>query len=322
MAKHPLYSVFKQKPPSRDFAPINESNVLRSTSASSDFEKMGCLILAGGKGTRLGFNGPKGCFLIPLKEKKTLFQLLFEKILKKGEDLPVAIMTSPLNQDATFKYLEENHYFGLKNVSLFNQEMIPVCDDEGNLIDDVQSPDGNGKAFQNLVRSKIWEGWKARGIEFVQVLPIDNPKADPFDGELLKVHETEGVELVLRGIERASKDEKLGVIGTEKGKLGVLEYSELTEKSKDLGFTLGNTGVFSVSCEFIERIAPLDLPFHLAQKIENGRSVWKFETFIFDLFCHANSFKILISDRKKCFAPLKNRSGPDSLETVTKALMT
>ncbi|MCB1082638.1 MAG: UTP--glucose-1-phosphate uridylyltransferase [Chlamydiia bacterium] len=98
-----------------------------------DSHQVGILYLAGGQGTRLGFNGPKGCVKLPLKEEKTLFQIHLEKI--KEADSVIAIMTSPLNHEQTRLYLERENFFGLKNVTLFQQGM-----ENG-------YPDGNGKAF-------------------------------------------------------------------------------------------------------------------------------------------------------------------------------
>ncbi len=325
MQEHPLIAVFKEKKEITKldtFVPLNEGAILQDVVSSSNFKKMGCLVLAGGQGTRLGVDGPKGCVLLPLQEKKTLFQLIFEKVKEKGKDLLLAVMTSPINHEATIKYFEEHDYFGLTNVSVFSQEMIPVCDEEGNLYGDMESPDGNGKALKNLVDSGVWGVWKANSVEVIQVIPVDNPKAEPFDGELLATHEKEQVDLVLKCIRRDSPKEKLGVIEEDRGRLMIREYSELTERMQGLEFPLGNTGLFSCSIDFVAQAARVELPWHLAHKQVGAVWIWKFETFIFDLFPYANSFKVIISERRNCFTPLKNRSGSDSLETVARALMT
>jgi len=120
----------------------------------------------------------------------------------------------------------------------------------------------------------------------------------------------------------------LGVIGEENGKLMIREYSELIPRMRTLAHAYGNTGIFSCTLDFIKQISTLDLPWHLARKQATiqGKSeqiwIWKFETFIFDVFPSAKSFKIVVGERKNCFAPLKNLTGPDSLETVAKALLT
>lgn len=280
---------------------------------------MGCLILAGGQGTRLGINGPKGCVELQLKKKVSLFEYLLSKV--KDKDLPIALMTSPYNHDETNSFLEKHDFYGLRHVDLFQQGVVPVCNDTGELIydkngEEIASPDGNGKAFYYLVQSGIWEKWKKEGVDRVQVMLIDNPLATPFDEDL----NFDGAELVVKCIKRKSVDEKVGVLGISGGKLRVLEY---TEGERDIEmYPYGNTGIFSCTLDFVKRASSIDLPWHLARKKSNNQWVTKFETFIFDLFPYANSFKVVVGDRKNCFAPLKNHSGPDSLETVTKALMT
>ncbi|MCB1071533.1 MAG: UTP--glucose-1-phosphate uridylyltransferase [Chlamydiia bacterium] len=258
----------------------------------------GCLILAGGQGTRLGFNGPKGCAELPLKEKKTLFQILFEKV--KDPKAPVAVMTSPINHETTLAYLKKEDFFGLQNVTLFQQGM------EG------EFPDGNGKAFTYFCQEGLWDQWKEIGIKYLQVLPIDNPLATPFDEELLKANQ--GVDLVLRGVKRKGPDEKMGVI-LSGNKLQVEEYTESTHLDEEL---LGNTGIFSCTLDFVKLGSSVSLPVHVVRKKVQGCWVSKREYFIFDLFPYAKSYKVLLSQREKCFAPIKNATGPDSLESVAK----
>ena len=262
----------------------------------------GCLILAGGQGTRLGFEGPKGCVELPLKEKKTLFHILLEKV--KDPKAPIAVMTSPLNHEATLAYLKKEAFFGLQNVTLFKQGM------EGGF------PDGNGKAFTYFCQEGLWDQWKEMGIKYLQVLPIDNPLATPFDEELLRANH--GVDLVLRGVKRKGPDEKMGVI-LDGDKLQVEEYTESTHLNEEL---LGNTGIFSCTLDFVKLGASVSLPPHFVRKKVGGSWVSKKEYFIFDLFPCAKNFKVLYSKREKCFAPIKNVSGPDSLESVAKGLMT
>ncbi|MBF5058749.1 UTP--glucose-1-phosphate uridylyltransferase [Candidatus Neptunochlamydia vexilliferae] len=247
--------------------------------------KVGILILAGGKGTRLGCEGPKGCVRLPSYGNQTLFEILLKKV--EALNLPVAIMTSSFTHEATLTYLEKENYFGLTNVKLFSQGVS----------------DGNGRALSLLYASGILEE-----VSFIQVLPIDNPLAKPFDPELLATHEKEGVELVLRAVKRTSYEEKLGVIGEKEGRLTILEYTE--KPPGILKNPLGNTGLFSCTMDFVKRTANIPLPEHPVQKQEGGRWIFKKETFIFDLFPHANSFKLITSDRKKCFAPIKT---PDAL---------
>jgi UDP-N-acetylglucosamine/UDP-N-acetylgalactosamine diphosphorylase len=286
----------------KDFLPLPSEMVCTSSVPSPRIEKMACLILAGGQGTRFGSKLPKGITPFGYNPTTTLFQIILSKIQAKGKHLPVAIMTSPFTHDATRNYLEQHDWFGL-DIELFQQDVFPMCDEEGNMMM-TNAPDGNGKVFSLLVQRGIWEKWRDCGIKFVQVIPIDNPLANPFDEELISIHEEKKVELVLRAIERNDPKESLGIVGVQKGRLSIQEYSEWDGRK---GYTLGNTGLFSCSMPFIQRVADLSLPWHLARKKHDGKWVWKFEKFIFDLFPYADTYRILLSDRNKCFAPIKTQ---------------
>ncbi len=342
MNNHPEYHVIQSLTQTK--APVHIEKVsaeyVETQSAiSNELHKMGCLILAGGQGTRLGFDGPKGCVELRVDGGKSLFQIHFEKIAKKGPGLSIAVMTSPLNDEETRTYFREHDFFGLEpnDIDFFPQEMMYASDSEGKLFYDApnhlaEAPAGNGKALELLYRTGIWEKWKKKGIEVVQVMPVDNPLADPFDPELLGVHLQGNFELVLRAVERSHPGEKLGVLGLSNHRLYIREYSELSPELQGLHFSLGNTGIFSCAIDFIKKIQGEPLPWHLARKSgkritvvdgkvsEEAIETLKLETFIFDLFPMAETFKIILSNRKECFAPLKNAVGKDSLETVADIL--
>ena len=353
MKKHPLFFIKKNKQADSHLAKegdlnlLSEECIVKTTTPCLEVEKIGLLILSGGQGTRLGFEGAKGCFELPLKPKKTLFQILFEKIQKKKDSLSVAVMTSPLNHQQIESYLRANRWFGLnrEHLDFFKQELIPMCDDQGELFFDAPdqialAPAGNGKALFHLRNCPIWTKWRKKGVEYIQVIPVDNVLAEPFDGELLACHKMERVDLVLRGVERLSAQEELGIIGMKRGCLAIREYNEVSEriKSKRVGgrlvYFLGNSGLFSCSIDWVEQIFKngFDLPWHLRRKkktklisTERGWEQkkswsWAFETFIFDLFPRAKSFKVIVSDRTNHFAPLKNFFGVNSLETVLNVL--
>ncbi len=312
--------------------------------------QVGCLVIAGGQGTRLRFEGPKGMYPISVIQHKTLFQLVAEKTraasLQTGYDLPIAIMTSPVNHAATVNYFEQHHYFGLKRtqVSFFSQRLLPLLDEEGNLfLEDVdsiaQGPDGNGFALKYFAESGLWHKWHSQGIRYINFVLIDNPLADPFDAELVGFHEREGNDITMKCTPRRDIHEKVGVLVKIEGKAAVVEYSELPDEERKalhtdstLKHLCANLSLFCFSMESIRELNKLELPLHLAHKAvkyvdKAGQVVqacnpmaWKFERFIFDVLPLAKHVKALLYPRAECFAPLKNFSGPDSPATVQAAL--
>ena len=316
--------------------------------------KVGCIILAGGQGTRLGSKGLKGAFPVAPVTGKSLFQLFFERaaaVVRKAQAaLPIAVMTSSLNHKETEAFFSKHNWFGYLpgNVDLFQQKTLPFIDDRGNWLLEApgrlaEGPDGNGNVLKEFFLSGIWERWQRRGIQYVNVIVVDNALADPFDAELCGFQERSGAEVVLKGVERRSADEKMGIIVEKQGKVQVVEYSELADQAfsqrhddGSLRYCLANTSLFSFHMDFVRRIA-LDpqaaLPWHLARKKANvllGTAkglfqeevmIWKCETFIFDLLAYAKHSAVLFCPRELCYAPLKNASGEKSLKAVHDALL-
>lgn len=338
--KHPLYSELTQGKQVEEecLSPVPKERIINHPLCSSNFEKVGCLILAGGEGSRLGFSGPKGCIFLPLKKRATLFELLLKKIGAKARKGPVAIMTSERNHSATRLFLEKNDYFGLKSdeIELFPQNSCALSDPDGYLLYDSdrnerRAPNGNGEALALLYHLGIWKKWKEAGVESVQVLPIDNPLAEPFDPEFLGVHERLNTDLVLKCITRDDADEKVGIVGFRNNRLSIREYSEASfevkrgKEGKGLQFFLGNTGLFSISMECIERVKGIVLPWHIARKVDryvdgNNKEIFKYEKFLFDIFPSAETFQIILSPRSACFAPLKTLNGTEGLKSVAFAV--
>ncbi len=319
-----------------------EENIERGRKVLSE-GKAGCLIMAGGMGTRLKIDGPKGIFPVTLS-KKSLFQLFSERTLAAsrlyGHKLQLAIMTSPLNDRETRFFFQTNNYFGLdpEQVDFFIQQDLPFLDQEGNMFLDTkwhiaEGPNGNGECLKEFYRSGIWDKWKERGIEYLNLVLIDNPLADPFDAELIGTHDRFGCDILVKAVNRQDPDEKVGVIVKIGDNIHVLEYSEIDGKDKGRieEFPLANLSLFSVSLNFIEKIKDLKLPLHKAFKSvpylndEGGivkppaPNAWKFETFIFDIFPHG-LVELAVYPREECFAPLKNNTGSSSPETVLVSL--
>lgn len=315
--------------------------------------KVGCLIVAGGQGTRLQCNGPKGVFPVTIVKQKSLFQLFAERVRAAGNQskhkLPMAIMTSPANHHETAAFFQKNDFFGLDpdQVAFFSQEELPFLNAKGDLFLESPSriasgPDGNAPSLKHFVKSGIWSDWVSQGVRYLIYVHIDNPLADPFDSELIGFHERQGSDLVMKCIERKDPLEKLGVILNKDGIVQVIEYSEITPAERDacnedgsLKHRCGNISIFSFSMDFIHDIATLyydQLPFHKAwkaakylasdgtTKMADKAIAWKFEKFIFDVLPFAGKITALLYPRKECFAPLKNATGSDSVDDVKAAL--
>jgi UDP-N-acetylglucosamine/UDP-N-acetylgalactosamine diphosphorylase len=311
---------------------------------------VGCLIVAGGQGSRLYIDGPKGICKVTKVRKKSLFQLLAEKTLAASKQvqrkLPIAIMTSPLNHVDIIAFFEKNHFFGLdqKQLSFFQQETLPLLDEQGNLFLESkdhlsEGPDGNGGALQNFFKNGIWNNWYSQGIRYLNFILVDNALADPFDAELIGFHQQQNSDVIIKCIRRKDPEEKVGVIAQENGKTTIIEYTELSPEDRlalnsegNLLHPLANLSLFSFKMEFVKLAAKASPILHKTFKAakhlgKNGYVIkpeqpmaWKFEKFIFDILPLASKVHALIYPREICFAPLKNATGNDSYETVADAI--
>jgi UDP-N-acetylglucosamine/UDP-N-acetylgalactosamine diphosphorylase len=313
--------------PCQRFTPSGDSQCHAKGEELLRSRKVGCLILAGGQGTRLGFDGPKGAF--PLIAGKSLFQIFCERIKLAGEDLPLCIMTSELNHEQTVDFFQEHNSFGLESSQLFffKQGMLPFLDDSGNWLLEkpgkiAEGPDGNGHALHLFYKTGLWKTWRESGIEYLNVIFVDNVLADPFDPELIGFTESQGVDAVLKAVQRLKVDEKMGVLAEVNGKLKVIEYFELPSNASE--YTLSSTGMFCLSMPFIESLCNEELPLHLSYKsatvLSEGSSVfssvWKCERLLFELLDYAKSSAALLCPREKIYAPLKNATGDHSPEVI------
>ncbi|HSX27098.1 MAG TPA: UTP--glucose-1-phosphate uridylyltransferase [Chlamydiales bacterium] len=288
---------------------------LKKCARAEEIEKreignVGAIILAGGQGTRLGISYPKGLFRV---QGKALFQWICEKVPRK--DLPIAVMTSPLNHEETVSFFERHQFFGL-DLHFFQQEMSPLLDEKRREVG--QGPNGNGSVFRSFVQSGLVKRFAEKGVDLVTVVPVDNPLAHPFDPVLIAFAREKEADIVIKCIER--KENSMGVLAERRGKIEVVEYTEVDPQQ--LGeYRLANTGQLAIRLSFFEKMANVALPIHWVQKrMQIGaqmRSIWKGEQFIFDAFPYAERVEAICASRETCYAPLKNK---ESLEAVQKAL--
>lgn len=313
--------------------------------------EMGCLILAGGQGSRLNSKDPKGTHPVSIVHHKSLFEIFCEKILAAeklvGRRLLLSIMVSPSNEKATKQFFYDHNFFGLdpNQVFFFTQGTLPFLDSSGNLFLETPStlavgPNGNGLWPQEFVNCGIWSKWHQMGIRYVNMILVDNPLADPFDAELLGFHCRRGVDMTSKSIEKKVPEEKVGVFVKDHNTVRVIEYSEMDDQEKTsvvadggLKHRCASISLFCFSMDFVSKLAEKkDLPLHKAWKAvdklyhdgvthhTSRPNAWKFETFIFDVMKYTDKIAALLYPREHCFAPLKNGSGDNSIDTVQQAL--
>lgn len=315
--------------------------------------KVAVFTVAGGQGTRLGYDGPKGCYPTACVSGKPLFQLFAEQIRGESErfgtTIPWYLMTSPLNHDATAAFLKEHGYFGLdpENVMLFNQGVMPSFDPEtGRILLAEKSliatnPDGHGGSLKALVASGATDDMKARGVEHIAYIQVDNPHTRCVDPVFLGLHayaEDSSGEFSSKMVPKVSWDEKVGVFCQSGGRTCVIEYSDLpdelarqTDDSGTLRFNAGSIAIHAMSVAFVEKLESdpaFALPFHRAVKKiphvnpDTGEHVdpaepngVKLERFVFDAIPLAEASIVYETDRVEEFAPVKNATGVDSVES-------
>ena len=315
--------------------------------------KVAAFVVAGGQGTRLGFDGPKGNFPISPVQNKTLFEIFGETILaaskKYGAVIPWYVMTSPLNYDATVEIFEKSDYFGIEksDVMIFQQGTLPNFGFDGKILLSgkgciASSPDGHGGSLKALFDSGAVADMKRRGVEQISYFQVDNPLVKLIEPLFIGLHAKNGAQMSSRGLVKSHPKEKVGNFCIVDGRMTVIEYSDLPDEYAEmvnddgsLFFELGSIAIHVISREFVEDLnaGGFSLPIHRAVKkipyidaqggfIEplepNGV---KLETFVFDALPLGGKSIILQTVRSEEFAPVKNASGEDSPE-VTRRMMT
>lgn len=298
------------------FEPFGDP-ALRTSGHSN--KKSAALFLAGGQGSRLEFDGPKGCY--PLFGK-TLFQMHCEKI---PPNAPTAILTSLLNHRETLSFFERQGYFGLQKLSFFCQETLPLFDAEGKWFwmgkgKIAEGPDGNGSVFAAMDAAGVLQRFEAEGVERIHIVPVDNPLADPFDPELAAFHEESGADLSLKCIRLEDSEEPMGRLVRVGGRLAVAEFAELTAEQRAQN-RFANTGLLAIDLNLAKALAKKHFPLHWAWRktsalVEGKRFAWKAERFIVDALLFAERGSALFSKRDSCYAPLKEKKSIGEIERL------
>lgn len=330
-----------------------EENKEKYTTIGVDAIKQGkvaALLLAGGMGTRLGSDKPKGMYNIGETKDVFIFEMLVRNLMdvvnQTGAWIPLYIMTSEKNNDDTVNFFKEKNYFGYDPdyVDFFVQEMAPAATFDGKIYleekDRVStSPNGNGGWFISFVKAGLCEKAKAKGVEYINIFAVDNVcqrMADPcFVGAMIDG----GYRCASKVVAKANPEEKVGVLCLEDGKPSIVEYYELTEDMRyetkedgELAYKYGVILNYLFTIEDLEKNLENNLSVHIVKKkisyiddngniikpeIENG---YKFETLVLDMIHMMDNCLAYEVVREKEFAPIKNKTGVDSVDTAKELL--
>ena len=342
------------------FAPLGAMELPEINARKNEFKatgleaikncKVGAILLAGGQGTRLGFDKAKGMYNVGVNKDLYIFEQLIRNLQKVTDEagvyVPLYIMTSDKNDAQTREFFAEHDYFGYDKdfVKFFVQEMVPAVDFDGNVLIEAEdslamSPNGNGGWFTSLIKAGLGEDMKAKGVEWLNVFAVDNVLqqiADPvFVGATIQSGCVSGAKVV----RKCDPYERVGALCLEDGKPSIIEYYELTpemaEATNEAGSLLYGFGVilnYLFSLDKLFDIAEKQMPLHIVEKKvpyidENGVAVkpetpnaYKFETLILDMIYMMDDCLSFEVEREKEFAPVKNATGVDSVESARELL--
>ena len=312
--------------------------------------KVGAVLLAGGQGTRLGYDQPKGTVDIGITRELYIFQCLInnlQKVTKEaGCPVPLYIMTSAGNHQDTVSFFESHGYFGYDSayVKFFVQEMVPAVDYQGRVLmrDEknlAMSPNGNGGWFVSMVRAGLLADLHDRGIQWLNIFAVDNVLQQIADPVFIGATIDSGCESGSKVVRKAEPQERVGVLCSEDGRPSIVEYYEMTDEmihsrkeNGDLSYGFGVILNYLFRVDKLEEIVKESMPVHVVEKKvpymdESGEfhkpqepNAYKFETLVLDMVHMMGSCLPYEVVREKEFAPIKNREGIDSIASARELL--
>ena len=355
LAPHKSYNSFE------DISPINimstsEINSNKEKYAQTGIKaiqsgKLALVLLAGGQGTRLGYDHPKGMYDIGINKSLYIFECLINNTMKivrqTGCFIPFYIMTSSINNEETIAFFKEHNYFGYnpEYITFFIQESNPVTDFDGNiLLSDKSSicisPNGNGGWFTSMGRNGLLDKLLASPVEWINVFSVDNVLQGIADPVFLGATIESGLTCGAKVVAKAAPDEKVGAICSMNGHPHIIEYYELSdkmmnEKNPDGTYAYGYGVILNYlfPIKRLTRTLNSDMPLHIVKKAvpymdydgsfvtPDEVNAYKYETLALDLIHAMDSCLAFEIEREKEFAPIKNKSGVDSIDTARELLI-
>lgn len=338
------------------FEPMQSMELDEIESKKNEFKKIGlesirkgevaAVLLAGGMGTRLGSDDPKGMYDIGLTKHVYIFQRLIENLMEvvdeAGAYVPLYIMTSDKNHEKTVNFLKDKDYFGYNSeyVKFFKQEMAPATDYNGKILLEAKdklstSPNGNGGWYVSMYNAGLAKEAMDNGVKYINIFAVDNVLQRIADPVFVGAVEAGGYVSGAKVVRKAARDEKVGAICLEDGKPSIVEYYEMTDEMMDAKNEKGdpayNFGVilnYLFSIDELEKIRENKLMIHVVEKkipyIDEEANLvkpespngYKFEVLVLDMVHEMKdclSFEVV---RSREFAPIKNKTGIDSVESA------
>ena len=312
--------------------------------------KTAALLLAGGMGTRLGSDDPKGMYDIGITKPVYIFERIISNLLDVVKEtdtwIRLFIMTSEKNHDKTVAFLKEHDYFGYKadRIVFFRQDMAPACDFNGKLYLESKnristSPNGNAGWYSSMVRAGLDKILADEGIEWIDIFAVDNVLQRICDPCFVGATVLADVSVGAKVVRKAAPDEKVGVMCLEDGKPSIVEYYELSEdmmnakdENGDPAYNYGVILNYLFRTSELASVADDKMPLHVVKKKipymdENGNEVkpnepngFKFEQLVIDMIHQLETCLPYEVKREKEFAPIKNRTGVDSVDSARELL--
>lgn len=349
----------KSKSPPIVRLPVSEFDLQREKAAKRTGEvalrqgRIAIIMVAGGQGTRLGHDAPKGTYPIGPVSARSLFQIHAEKVLALSRryqvDIPLLIMTSQENDQATQNFFQEHHWFGLKQdqVTFFVQGMLPALDSTTGQVllkatgELALSPNGHGGVIQSLHQTGILDRMAQLGITDCYYFQVDNPLVKIVDPTFVGHHLASNAEMSLKVLAKLYPTERMGNLVELEGRCRIIEYTELPNElahermpDGELRIWAGSPAIHLFNLPFLQRLGrgEISLPYHIAHKAvpflnRQGELIkpekpnaFKFERFVFDALPLAERVVAVETSRAEEFEPLKNATGENSAESVRQAL--